>query len=444
MSIIKRIVKVQPNFVKKAYYDVIPFKYRYGKVFRETYSFLKKVDYWSYDRTREYQFEELKKLLKHAKINVPYYGKLFAEYDFNTNITSISELKKLPLLNKSIINKNFEDLIAKNYNGNKVKFKTSGSTGDRFEFYGDDSMYKKEAAYILHSYNSHGGNLYDKWSIWIRRHSPKDNNDFVVMDYELKRIYLSAFHLNDQTIKMFVKIINNTKCETISTYPSTAYWLSCLLEKHNLKLPYVKTIHGASEKCLDEWSDKIIQVFGFPIKMHYGLVEKVSFMYQSSISDFYHEDLTYSYTEYDNDNTIIGTSFMNYIMPFIRYRTNDIATLNENVDYNSSKPLIVKKIDGRVDDMIVTKDGSKLPSVNFYTIMSKVPEVSMFQLYQKLDKSIELRIVINENYNELVYRHLNIEMNKRVGDLPLVIKEVDEIKRNKKTGKIRCVITEIK
>ncbi len=47
-----------------------------------------------------------------------------------------------------------------------------------------------------------------------------------------------------------------------------------------------------------------------------------------------------------------------------------------------------------------------------------------------------MKEIINENYNELVYRHLNIEMHKRVGDLPLVIKEVDEIKRNKKTGKI--------
>lgn len=444
MGIIKRIVKAQPNFIKNMYYDILPFKYRYGKVFRETSDFLKKVDAWSYERAREYQFGELKNLLKHAKNNVPYYGKLFAEFDFDINITSVSELKKLPLLNKSIINKNFEDLIAKNYNGNKVKFKTSGSTGDRLEFYGDDSMYKKEAAYILHSYNSHGGNLYDKWSIWIRRHSPKDNNDFVVMDHELKRIYLSAFHLNDQTIKMFVKLINNTKCETISTYPSTAYWLSCLLEKHNLNLPYIKAIHGASEKCLDEWSSKILQVFGIPLNMHYGLVEKVSFMYQSSISDFYHEDLTYSYTEYDDDNTIIGTSFMNYVMPFIRYRTNDIATLNENVEYNISRPLIVKKIDGRVDDMIVTKDGSKLPSVNFYTVMSKIPEVSMFQLYQKLDKSIELRIVTNENYNELVFKHLSAELHKRVGDLPLAIKKVDEIKRNEQTGKIRCVITEIK
>lgn len=444
MGIVKRIVKAQPEFLKKTYYNLIPFKYRYGKIFRNTCNFLSDVDKWTFEQCREYQFNELKKILNHCKINVPYYSKLFAELEFDVNIQSFSDINKLPILDKKTINKNFNDLISKNYSGNKIKFKTSGSTGDRLEFYGEDSMYKKEAAYILHSYNAHGGNLYDEWSIWIRRHSPKNDDDFVVLDHELKRIYLSAFHLNDHTIKTYVKLINNTKCKTISTYPSTAYWLSCLLERHNLKLNYVKAIHGASEKCLDEWDSKIKEVFGFPIRMHYGLVEKVSFMFQSLDSDYYHEDLTYSFTEYDDDNTIIGTSFMNYVMPFIRYKTNDVVAKNELVTYDISRPLTVKKIEGRVDDMIVTKDDSKLPSVNFYTVMSRIPQVSMFQLYQHKDKSIEMRIVKNDGYDDIVKNHLFNEINKRTGNLPLEIKVVDEIKRDERTGKIRCVITEIK
>jgi phenylacetate-coenzyme A ligase PaaK-like adenylate-forming protein len=75
------------------------------------------------------------------------------------------------------------------------------------------------------------------------------------------------------------------------------------------------------------WSEKIKSVFGFNLKMHYGQVEKVSFLYQSSISENYHESLTYSFTEYDENNTIVGTSFMNSVMPFIRYKTNDVVTL---------------------------------------------------------------------------------------------------------------------
>ena len=444
MGIVQRIIKKQPNFIKKIYYNIVPFKKRYGSVYGETVNFLNDVDNWGYDRTKEFQFNELKRVLIDAQKYVPYYGKLFSEYEFNPNISSFDDIRKLPYLTKDIINDNFEEMVSTNFNGKKYLFKTSGSTGKRLQFYGEDSMYKKEAAYISHSFKSHGSDLYNDWSIWIRRHSPKDNNDLMVKDYELKRIYLSAFHLNDQTIYDYVKIINNSKIKTIVTYPSTAYWLSCLLEKNNLILDRITSLHGASEKCLPIWSDKIKSVFGFDFKMHYGQVEKVSFAYQSSVSNYYHESLTYSFTEYDENNTIVGTSFMNNVMPFIRYKTNDVVELIESPSYDYSDPLIIKEIDGRVDDMIMSETNSKIPSVNFYTVMSKIKEVRMFQFRQKTDKSTTLSIVVENGFNDEILNELKKQIQQRVGNIPLFVEVVNEIHRDPITGKIRCVITDIK
>ena len=444
MGIVQRIIKKQPNFIKKIYYNIVPFKKRYGSVYGETVDFLNDVDNWTYDRTKEFQFNELKRVLINAQKYVPYYGKLFSEYEFNPNISSFNDIRKLPYLTKDIINDNFEEMVSTNFNGKKYLFKTSGSTGKRLKFYGEDSMYKKEAAYISHSFKSHGSDLYNDWSIWIRRHSPKDNNDLMVKDYELKRIYLSAFHLNDQTIYDYVKIINNSKIKTIVTYPSTAYWLSCLLEKNNLILDRITSLHGASEKCLPIWSDKIKSVFGFDFKMHYGQVEKVSFAYQSSVSNYYHESLTYSFTEYDENNTIVGTSFMNNVMPFIRYKTNDVVELIESPSYDNSSPLIIKEIDGRVDDMIMSETNSKIPSVNFYTVMSKIKEVRMFQFRQKTDKSTTLSIVVEDGFNDEILNELKKQIQQRVGNIPLFVEVVNEIHRDPITGKIRCVITDIK
>jgi phenylacetate-CoA ligase len=443
MGVIKTIIQKQPKIIQNLYYNIIPFRNRYSKVFGETYDFLKKVDSWDYERTKEYQFKELQNLLIYCNSHVPYYQKLFSEHQFNPKIQSFEDINKLPLLTKEIIQNNFNDLISKNYNGKKILFKTSGSTGKRLEFYGEDSMYKKEAAYILHSFESHNAELYDKWSIWIRRHSPKDESDLIVKDYELKRIYMSPFHLNDENIFDYVDIINQTKSTTIVTYPSTAYWLSCLLEKHNLKLPFIKAIHGASEQCLDVWGNKIYDVFGFNLKMHYGQVEKVSFLYQSNQSNFYHESLTYSYTEYDHDNSIIGTSFMNKVMPMIRYKTNDIVTLLDN-KIELSSPITVEKINGRVDDMIISENGTRIPSVNFYTVMSKCEEVKMFQLHQKIDKTLTLKVVVSDKFNKNVMDKIEVEIRKRVGDLSLHFEIVDEINRDNNTGKLRCVITDLK
>ena len=51
---------------------------------------------------------------------------------------------------------------------------------------------------------------------------------------------------------------------------------------------------------------------------------------------------------------------------------------------------------------------------------------------------------INENFKESILDDLKLEIIKRVGNLPLDFEIVNEIKRDPNTGKIRCVISEIK
>jgi hypothetical protein len=69
MGIINRVIKKQPKFIKKIYYDLVPFKYRYGKTFLDTCDFLNEVDKWSYNRSVEHQFDQLKQILNHCNQN---------------------------------------------------------------------------------------------------------------------------------------------------------------------------------------------------------------------------------------------------------------------------------------------------------------------------------------------------------------------------------------
>ena len=131
-------------------------------------------------------------------------------------------------------------------------------------------------------------------------------------------------------------------------------------------------------------------------------------------------------------------------MPFIRYKTNDVVELIESPSYDYSDPLIIKEIDGRVDDMIMSETNSKIPSVNFYTVMSKIKEVRMFQFRQKTDKSTTLSIVVEDGFNDEILNKLKKQIQQRVGNIPLFVEVVNEIHRDPITGKIRCVITDIK
>lgn len=439
-SIIKFIVKKQPFFLRKLIYKIIPFKYRYGKKY---VSFLKKLNLYkslNYDSAKLLQLNYLREILTYSKNNVPYYKNLFEKINFDTNIKSFDDLKKIPILTKDDVIKNFDSLISNSFKGKKYKMNTSGTTGKRMTILGSDELFKIECAFITNSFNDHGAKIYTDHSIWIRRYSPKKGDPLFMDDFELNRTYMSAFDLNDKTVENYVNFINKKKSKILVSYPSTLYYLSVLCKKHNLKLKYIEQIHGASEVCLPQWKDEIKKNLNLDIKMHYGQVEKVSFAHQDSSDDYYRENLLYGYNEFLEDGSLIATGFHNYVMPLIRYQTNDKFKLLENPVLDGAFPKTIESILGRNGDMLISESGAFVPAVNFYSFMSKYEEVDMFQILQKkIDKSVSFFIVPNILYNNIVQEKLMQEMIDRLGNISIEIIEVDSIKRDENSNKLKIV-----
>lgn len=438
-STLKRIIDNQPNIFKKISYKVVPFKYRYGNKFNEFYTLIQKSKEWSYDEARNYQLAQLRKLLTYSEKNVPYYTSLFKEVGFDPNIKHTDQLSQLPHLTKDIIINNYDNLISTSFDKKKYQMSTSGTSGIRLTFQGSDDLFKIEAAFILNAFRDHKANMYDDHSVWIRRYSPQQGDPIFYVDYELNRSYMSAFHLNDDTIHSYIEYINSTKSRTLVSYPSTIYYLALLCLKHNLKLKYVRALHGASELCLPQWRSTIKEAFGVPIKMHYGQVEKVSFSHQDLEDDYYKENLLYGLNEYHND-IIVGTGFYNYVMPFIRYKTDDRVELVENPALDSSTPKTIKEILGRNGDMLITDKNSYVPAVNFYSFMSKYDQVDLFQIIQyKETKNVNFFIVPNLKFNSDVEKKLYSEMIYRLGDVDVNIVKIDHLHRDKISNKLKTV-----
>jgi len=448
MSTVSKLIKSTPGILRKNIYFLIPFKYRYNKIYRKTLKVINKSQWWNSDKLLEYQLDQLKMLCYHAYENVPYYRKIFDDLDLHpTEFNSIEDLKYLPILTKDIIKENYDLLIAKNINDYPISFSTSGSTGTPFQFEGVDSMYKKEAAFITRSYNSHGSKLYTEKSIWIRRYQPEKNQPIQRYDYELNRMYLSPFHITKDNAQKYVDLINNYGAKQLNGYPSSIYILARILDETGLQLNNIKKIHCASEKMLNEWDVYIKKVMGITPKNHYGMVEKVAHHNQCEKTNYYHDNLEYGVTEFISeeglDNIVVGTSFLNYRMPFIRYKMNDTALINEGnkqCECGRGLPLRVKDFLGRSDDLLISEKGALVPSPNFYTMMYKIPGVDMFKIIQEIDTSINIIVTKFENFDKNSEKMIISGMKERLGDLKIKLEVVPEIKRSKKTGKIRCII----
>ena len=441
MGVVNKLIKKTPSILQRAYYNLVPFEKRYGKVYKKTLDFLVESHGWSKQLLESYQLVQMRKLLDHCYWNVPYYKRIFVENKWTpADFRNLEDLKNFPVLTKKIIMENRDGMIRENSDHKRYPISTSGSTGDKLTFFVDDDCLKKEAAFNMRAYLVQGAEMYDTPSVWLRRYVPPNpESSLWYYDYELKRLYMSAYHLNSETIHQYVEKINEGNYQTMCTYPSSAYIFACLCEEQNLSLRTIKKIHTTSEVLVKKWYDKVLEVFDIVPCGHYGQMEKVSFMHQSEQSRDMNQNLEYGIDEfYDNgDGThgLIATGFINYFMPFIRYKTEDTFILEEGV---------VKEVNGRTSDILVSADGCRLPGVNFYSwVDKKMPAIKMFQILQYSQKDIIFDYVQSPDYKEDITEDIRTGLQSRLGDMRFQINKRDEIKRNKDTNKFKCIINKV-
>lgn len=102
---------------------------------------------------------------------------------------------------------------------------------------------------------------------------------------------------------------------------------------------------------------------------------------------------------------------------------------------------IVDSIDGRRDDYIVLRDGTRLGRASHIPI--KVENMREAQTYQKYPGEIVFRVVRGSQYADVDDALLMSEARKRVGDdTKITIEHVDTLERSR-NGKLRFVLSEI-
>ena len=114
---------------------------RHNRVFKETLAFLDKSQWWSLADQQAYQDEQLRKTIRHAYDNVPYYREVFDERKLTPDdIRRADDLPKLPILSKQTVRERAQDLWARNWPAKRcVTSVTGGTTGTALELRQDSA-----------------------------------------------------------------------------------------------------------------------------------------------------------------------------------------------------------------------------------------------------------------------------------------------------------------
>jgi phenylacetate-CoA ligase len=401
------------------------------------------------------QTTKLKHVITQAYQNVPYYQKLFDQIGFKpSHLKSKADLNELPLLDKQTLRERKDDFVASNCN-RKLLFKgsTSGSTGSPLSLYINRELIETEHAFIWRQYRWAGSQLYGKIASF--------RGDMIVpteqtvapywrYDAFSKELWFSSYHLSERTARHYLDQLQRYGPQLIYAYPSSIYLLAQYADQLDFKvsIPSLNGIVTSSETLLEHQKRIIQKVFGTRVFDWYGQFERVIFIGTCEFGS-YHIFPDYGITEfrpaYENNGQtfyeLVGSGFINSIMPLIRYRTGDLVTLKESLCECGRMFPRIDSIVGRLDDMVMTPEGKVVGRLDH--IFKGLEHICLSQIIQESIDQITILVVPEPGYSLLDERKIIENSIERLGKkMNIKIHLVNDIPRLP-NGKFKAVVSKI-
>ena len=428
---------------------------RYGAPFWEKFEFLRQSEWWSKEKIREYQDEQLRHLIRHAYETVPYYNRIMKKRGLTPNdIKGQDDLPKLPLLTKEEVFQHTEELVSTKFpRWQLIKSLTSGTTGKALKIY-----LTREA-------------LSFQWAVWWRhraRFGLKPGDKFLTFgarvavpieqtkppywryNLPIHQVYLSTYHLTPYTMPYIVEWLNKENFDFYTGYPSAMYILASFMEENGLRLfNRPKYIVTGADALLPTFEQTIKRVFGVPVTEEYGMAEAVGNFSKCEYGKF-HLDAEFGIVELlpvDNQTNpnlrrLVFTGLANLAMPLIRYDIGDYGKVDLKSCPCNRQTLTLESIDGRVEDYIRTPDGRMAIGMN--QVFEWAPGAREIQIVQNSLSKIEVCIVPRPSYSKNDENKLLCELRKRLGNqIEIKFKLVQNIPRTK-SGKFHAVVSTLK
>ncbi len=366
---------------------------------------LQRSQWWNRSKIKNYQAKKLVYILRYAAIHVPYYRSL--NIDPKT-IVSIDDLKRFPILTKSMVQELGDDLISTEFKkSNLYCSRTSGSTGQPTTTYFDEDcwMMTKFALKIRRMTASKVGLF--KHVVIISELSDgeiRSSKSLPFSDLFYKKTMLSIHN----PIKDNLHYLNDASVDAVYGFPSYFDELINYYEAHDIEFPKFSIIFTSSEVLRPALKNKIKKHFGAHVCDIYGSTEFKEIAWQCA-EENYHLNFESIWVEsHDVHSTqyeqcALLTSLANKAMPLIRYQIGDFGKLEDIVCKCGRRSPVLKSISGREIDMIQLPNGRRVSPYLLTTEIESNVVISMYQIVQVANDCLEIIFVPQKNKIQKTY-----------------------------------------
>jgi len=429
-----------------------------GTKIQKYLKWLEKTQWWKQpSEIKELQNKKLRALIRHAYENVPYYHKLFRKLNLKPDdIEREEDLRKLPILRKEDIRKNFSELLARDFKRWKPKLNaTSGSTGEPLKYYITMDSISIGWASGFRAWGS-GYKLGDKYAMLGGSSLvPKNITLKKRIRYLFERaLPLTSLYMTEEKMREYARKLEEFKPKFIRGYPSALFILAKYLHENDYNDIRPRAVFTTAETLLPYQRKVIEDVFGCDVYDGYGCRDGNANAMECVEHTGYHIAAEQVIMEFvsmkDGEHVspgemgeIIATDLHNYAMPFIRYAVEDVAVPSDEICPCGRGLPLLKSIEGRVFDIIKLKDGTMLSGVPLTDELDSMESVKQYQIIQESEDEIIVKIVKEKGYAEEDTKRILRMLREGVGEeMNIKIEFVNEISTTK-AGKRRYIISKV-
>ena len=349
---------------------------------------------------------KLANLVRHACQNAPYYRNFVKNPEIITPDSVLPIISEWPLLTRSIIQKEGDNLLAEK--GGEAPFvqdSTGGSTGTPMIFQVDRSTQIARESSLLWADSLSGWRMGEKMAmLWG---SDRDLNlSFSSWRLHLRwwienRLWLNAFEMGPRELANYHRVLQRFRPAVLVAYAGAARALAAHLDERQERSRYPsRAVITSAEVLSDEARRMIERVFRVSVYDRYGDREFGAIAAECSAHSGLHVNESdvwlevESHAPFSEPGNIIITYLHNRRMPFIRYDTGDMAILAPQSPCSCGRTTSrILKIAGRQSDMIKAQDGTAIHGEFFTHLFYGVKGVFEFQFIQESSERCRLLIV---------------------------------------------------
>jgi len=444
----KNLWNATPRFVRRTVArvaDLVPARVLWGADFRRHAAFVAAADRWSADQAAAYQLRRLREIITLAHEKTEYYRQTWNAQGFHPgDLRSLDDLRRLPTIDKQTVLEHGPRMRARPITDASVDYvSTGGSSGTPLHFYIGRERSAVEFAYLTAAWQRAGYRLGMPLAELRGRVVPPDRRG-VRHEYDpiLRRHYYSNFHTTDDDLRRYLAHLASIGPCFLHVYPSSAATLARFIERSGQAVPSnLRGLLVGSETVFADERALAERIFGVRYFSWYGHTEKLVLAAECEHATDYHVFPTYGYCELLDEagrpittpgqrGEIVGTGFINTVMPFIRYRTGDYATYAaDRCDACGRQHPVLRDVEGRwPSGALVTRDRDLVSMTALNVHDDTFRNVRRYQFYQDTVGHAVVRVVPVNGFCEDDQARVLRTLAQRLGDrVTLSLEVCDDI-----------------